>query len=158
LRSGELDQSTGQQWGAEAPRIDSILDWARTHRYVVFTHDLDFGILLSLTQENGPSVIQVRALDTLPEALGPRLIQGWHSQSDHQFPVAPFEHRMRGLADRRSDGSYRLTVRYSGEFHQYGETREFVKSVRDTRKPFTNKTGGCRPRRLDKSSHRPLSA
>jgi predicted nuclease of predicted toxin-antitoxin system len=51
------------------------MDWARTHRYVVFTHDLDFGILLALTQENGPSVIQVRALDTFPEALGPRLIQ-----------------------------------------------------------------------------------
>jgi predicted nuclease of predicted toxin-antitoxin system len=52
-----------------------IMDWARAHRYVVFTHDLDFGILLSLTQEKGPSVIQVRTLDTFPDALGPRLIQ-----------------------------------------------------------------------------------
>jgi len=36
---------------------------------VVFTHDLDFGALLALTRASGPSVIQVRAQDVLPEYL-----------------------------------------------------------------------------------------
>jgi len=35
----------------------------------VFTHDLDFGTLLALTRTSGPSVIQVRAHDVLPEHL-----------------------------------------------------------------------------------------
>ena len=37
---------------------------------VVFTHDLDFSALLALTRAEGPSVIQVRSHDVLPEHLG----------------------------------------------------------------------------------------
>ena len=45
-----------------------IMAWARQHGHVVFTHDLDFGTLLALTQAEGPSVIQVRTQDvTLPQ-------------------------------------------------------------------------------------------
>jgi predicted nuclease of predicted toxin-antitoxin system len=47
-----------------------ILSWASDHGYVVFTHDLDFGALLALTQSARPSVIQVRARDVLPSHLG----------------------------------------------------------------------------------------
>jgi predicted nuclease of predicted toxin-antitoxin system len=43
-----------------------IMEWARLNQYVVFTHDLDLGTLLALTQAIGPSVIQVRAQDVLP--------------------------------------------------------------------------------------------
>ena len=43
--------------------------WAREHVHVVFTHDLDFGTLLALTRASGPSVIQVRSQDVLPEHL-----------------------------------------------------------------------------------------
>ena len=46
-----------------------IMDWARDQQYVVFTHDLDFGTMLALTHEAGPSVLQVRAEDTLPDFL-----------------------------------------------------------------------------------------
>ena len=46
-----------------------IMDWARDHQYVVFTHDLDFGTMLALSHEAGPSVLQVRAEDTLPDFL-----------------------------------------------------------------------------------------
>jgi predicted nuclease of predicted toxin-antitoxin system len=45
--------------------------WARDNGCTVFTHGLDFGILLAHTKENGPSVIQVRAQDVAPEHLGP---------------------------------------------------------------------------------------
>jgi len=43
--------------------------WAREHQHVVFTHDLDFGTLLALTRASGPSVVQVRAQDVLPDHL-----------------------------------------------------------------------------------------
>ena len=44
--------------------------WARQRNRVVLTHDLDFGVLLSMAQEAGPSVIQVRTQDVTPEAIG----------------------------------------------------------------------------------------
>ena len=53
---------------------DLIMDWARANGYVVFTHDLDFGAALALTQAEGPSVIQVRTQDVTPEHLEPQVI------------------------------------------------------------------------------------
>jgi predicted nuclease of predicted toxin-antitoxin system len=51
--------------------VDSeIMAWAKAHDHVVFTHDLDFGSLLALTQAEGPSVIQVRTQDVTPAAIG----------------------------------------------------------------------------------------
>ena len=46
-----------------------IMDWAVKHEYVVFTHDLDFGTMLALSHATGPSVLQVRAEDVLPDRL-----------------------------------------------------------------------------------------
>ena len=57
------------------------------HTRIVFTHDLDFGALLALTRANGPSVVQVRSHNVLPEhleeivvttirAYQPQLLQG----------------------------------------------------------------------------------
>jgi predicted nuclease of predicted toxin-antitoxin system len=47
-----------------------VLQWARENQAVVFTHDLDFGVLLAHTESTGPSVIQVRAQDVAPAHLG----------------------------------------------------------------------------------------
>ncbi len=46
--------------GVPAATDRMIMDWAREHGYVVFTHDLDFGAVLAATRAIGPSVIQVR--------------------------------------------------------------------------------------------------
>ncbi len=46
------------------------MGWAREHGYLVFTHDLDFGVLLSMTRQTGPSVIQVRTQYVIPSAIG----------------------------------------------------------------------------------------
>jgi predicted nuclease of predicted toxin-antitoxin system len=46
-----------------------VMAWAREHAHIVLTHDLDFGTLLALTRATGPSVIQVRTHDVLPERL-----------------------------------------------------------------------------------------
>lgn len=51
------------------------MGWARANGYVVFTHDLDFGTLLAATHARGPSVIQVRTQDIMPQSLGSRLVQ-----------------------------------------------------------------------------------
>lgn len=50
------------------------MGYARTHDYVVLTHDLDFGTILAATQGDKPSVVQIRADDIAPEAIGSRLI------------------------------------------------------------------------------------
>lgn len=51
-----------------------IIEYARKNGYLVFTHDLDFGTLLALTQNDGPSVVQVRTQDILPRSLADRLV------------------------------------------------------------------------------------
>jgi len=47
-----------------------IFDYAAANGLVVFTHDLDFGMLLAARKSRGPSVIQVRTQDVLPSAIG----------------------------------------------------------------------------------------
>src|SRR5437867_3905031 len=56
--------------GSPRAEDEEIMAWARQQRFVVFTHDLDFGILLALTNADGPSVIQVRTQDVTPQAIG----------------------------------------------------------------------------------------
>lgn len=51
-----------------------IMDWARLNGYVLFTHDLDFGTMLALTHATGPSVIQVRGRDVLPDHMLPIVV------------------------------------------------------------------------------------
>src|SRR3954452_25553992 len=51
-----------------------IMSWASANGYVVFTHDLDFGTMLALTHATGPSVLQVRGQNVLPEDIGPVVI------------------------------------------------------------------------------------
>ncbi len=46
-----------------------VMGWAVAHQYVVFTHDLDFGAMLALTHAVGPSVLQIRAGNILPDDL-----------------------------------------------------------------------------------------
>lgn len=51
-----------------------ILCWAKKKDYIVFTHDLDFGVILAATKLLSPSVIQVRTHSPLPEHIGDILI------------------------------------------------------------------------------------
>jgi len=63
LGSGFRGRSTVGDPGADDTEI---IEYAREYEYIVFTHDLDFGMILALTQAAGPSVIQVRSQDILP--------------------------------------------------------------------------------------------
>ncbi len=51
-----------------------IMDWAAANQHVVFTHDLDFSTMLALSHEAGPSVLQVRAQNVLPDHLGTAVV------------------------------------------------------------------------------------
>jgi len=52
--------------------------WALASRHVVFTHDLDFGTMLALTHDSGPSVIQLRGQGVLPEDVGSVVVAALH--------------------------------------------------------------------------------
>lgn len=47
-----------------------VMKWARDNDCIVFTNDLDFSALLAMTRGTGPSVLQVRLQDLLPDAIG----------------------------------------------------------------------------------------
>ena len=67
-----------QHWseiGALDATDSEILAWAADHQAVVLTCDLDFGAILAASQARTPSVVQIRARDVLPEAIGERICE-----------------------------------------------------------------------------------
>jgi predicted nuclease of predicted toxin-antitoxin system len=60
-----------------------ILDYAAANGFVVFTHDLDFGMLLAARKSHGPSVIQVRTQDVLPSAIGGVVLRAIEAGRQH---------------------------------------------------------------------------
>jgi predicted nuclease of predicted toxin-antitoxin system len=57
-------------WRDVGPRDapDSVvLAWAKQHLHVLLTHDLDFGAILAASRAEGPSVLQLRIDDPLPD-------------------------------------------------------------------------------------------
>ncbi|MFA7175054.1 MAG: DUF5615 family PIN-like protein [Kiritimatiellia bacterium] len=65
-----------------APDVE-IFEWARENKYVVFTHDLDFGAILAATNADAPSVIQIRTADPSPEHAGNIVIKAVQQYGDH---------------------------------------------------------------------------
>jgi predicted nuclease of predicted toxin-antitoxin system len=68
---------SGVHWSTIGdPRADDsvVMAWALANDHVVFTHDLDFGTTLALTHASGPSVLQVRGQNVLPEDIGPIVV------------------------------------------------------------------------------------
>jgi predicted nuclease of predicted toxin-antitoxin system len=61
--------------GDARARDTEIFAYAKEKDYIVFTHDLDFGSILAATNADAPSVIQARTQDTMPAALGARLLE-----------------------------------------------------------------------------------
>jgi predicted nuclease of predicted toxin-antitoxin system len=59
-----------------------IMAWARGHGYVVFTHDLDFSALLAATDAHGPSILQVRTQDVMPEHIGNHVVEVIRDHAD----------------------------------------------------------------------------
>ena len=59
-----------------------IMKWAIDSGRYVFTHDLDFTAILALAGANGPSVIQVRTQNVLPEAIGADVVSVLSTHAD----------------------------------------------------------------------------
>jgi len=66
FENGGFEATHWSTVGAEDALDRTFMDWAKRRDYVVFTHDLDFSALLASTQASGPSIIQVRTDDILP--------------------------------------------------------------------------------------------
>ncbi len=62
---------------------DTILSWAKSHDYVVFTHDLDFGAILAATKTKSPSVLQVRTQDINSHHIGDLVISVLNQFQEH---------------------------------------------------------------------------
>lgn len=62
---------------ANAPDVE-VMHWARASGSVVFTNDLDFSALLAMTRGSGPSVLQIRLQDLLPDAVGDVVLRVLH--------------------------------------------------------------------------------
>jgi predicted nuclease of predicted toxin-antitoxin system len=75
LKQGGWDAVHWSAMSDSCATDSTIMEWARTNGYVVFTHDLDFGALLATTRVQGPSVIQVRTQDVMPQSIGNRMVQ-----------------------------------------------------------------------------------
>jgi predicted nuclease of predicted toxin-antitoxin system len=58
---------------ANAPD-EKIMAYAAKHGLVVLTHDLDFSAILAATIGKKPSVVQVRAQNISPEAIGTQVV------------------------------------------------------------------------------------
>lgn len=65
LRRDGWDAVHWSETGKPGAPDKELLSHARQNGFVVFTHDLDFSAILAATRASGPSVIQVRAQDTL---------------------------------------------------------------------------------------------
>ncbi len=60
-----------------------IMAFAREKRFVVFTHDLDFGNILAVTHARGPSVIQARVEDPIPATIGEAVVAALIENAAH---------------------------------------------------------------------------
>jgi predicted nuclease of predicted toxin-antitoxin system len=60
-----------------------IMDFARSKNLTVFTHDLDFGNILAVTHALGPSVIQARVEDPIPDTIGEAVVGAITDHSTH---------------------------------------------------------------------------
>jgi len=92
--------------GATNASDETIMCWCRENGFVVFTHDLDYGILLYATRAANPSVIQVRSDDVDPHFLSASVLQALRqAQSEiesgalitvymdrHRITLLPLEH------------------------------------------------------------------
>jgi predicted nuclease of predicted toxin-antitoxin system len=71
--AGFKAQHWSQVGRANAPD-EEIMAYAARFDFVVLTHDLDFSAILAATKGKKPSVVQVRAQNIAPEAIGINII------------------------------------------------------------------------------------
>lgn len=78
------------------------MEFAAANGYTVFTHDLEFGMLLAAHKTTAPSVLQLRSQDVLPSIIGDAVIRAIraaqpHLESGALVTVDPIGQRIRLL-------------------------------------------------------------
>jgi predicted nuclease of predicted toxin-antitoxin system len=79
-----------------------IIAHAREGQFVIFTHDLDFGMILAMQRADGPSVVQIRTQDVLPAAVGGIVVNALNAARPYLaagalVTIDPAQHRIRLL-------------------------------------------------------------
>ncbi len=74
LAGAGLEAAHWSTLGANNARDSEIMAYASANDFVVLTHDLDFSAILAATHGERPSVVQIRAEDVSPEAIGKQVI------------------------------------------------------------------------------------
>jgi predicted nuclease of predicted toxin-antitoxin system len=79
-----------------------IMAFAKEHGFLVFTHDLDFGNILAVTNAPGPSVIQARVEDPIPATIGDDVVEAvtenkMHLERGALITIDPDRRRIRIL-------------------------------------------------------------
>jgi predicted nuclease of predicted toxin-antitoxin system len=70
LKEQGIDAAHWSTLGKHNAPDAELMAFAAAHDFVVLTHDLDFGAILATTQGQKPSVVQIRADDVNPDAIG----------------------------------------------------------------------------------------
>ena len=92
---------------SSAPDLE-IMAYASANNYAVLTHDLDFSAILAATHGEKPSVIQIRAEDISPEAIGNQILIALRQMATELeegalLTIDPNRTRIRVLPLRHSD-------------------------------------------------------
>jgi predicted nuclease of predicted toxin-antitoxin system len=79
-----------------------IMGFAKANDYVVLTYDLDFSAILAATGGHKPSVVQIRADDLSPDAIGAHIVRALQQMTTELdegalLTVEPGRTRMRML-------------------------------------------------------------
>jgi len=68
--------------GSPSASDEDLMKWASENEFIIFTHDLDFGMLLHASRAKSPSVIQIRTNDVDPAVLTPVVLQALHDAKE----------------------------------------------------------------------------
>lgn len=74
LAGADIEATHWSTLGANNAPDSEIMAYAKAKDCVVLTHDLDFGAILAATHGEKPSVVQIRAGDVSPDAIGKQVI------------------------------------------------------------------------------------
>ena len=74
LSNAGIDCVHWSKIGRDDEPDSQVFTYAKENNNVIITHDLDFGTMLAYSNEDGPSVIQIRTENITPESYGKKLI------------------------------------------------------------------------------------
>jgi predicted nuclease of predicted toxin-antitoxin system len=85
-----------------------VMAYAMANGYLVLTHDLDFSAILAATHRKKPSVVQIRAENVSPKAIGNQVVIALHQmalelEEGALLTVDPNRTRLRLLPLRSKD-------------------------------------------------------